>query len=262
MTDQTQPTEPISRQSFGRILWGLIRLILFVLAVATVTGAIYLAVPYVYRYTLLPAQNNRAVIEHLQRTQTQAQDDFNNQLAEQRRRIAQLEADLAAEREARSELENRLAEQAEMISAQAELAVALQAQGQTLAALEQSVDALDLFLEDLDKSVAKVEQDLILPESRVADLQAQTLVLRLSQVILKTRLHLAENNAGQAQLALEQAGEALEQLQNLIPPARQEELAEIETQLDAVAGAIKEQPFIALQELEILWQLLQEFSKK
>ncbi len=261
MTNQTQPTPPTAWQSFGRFLLGLTRLILFALVVALVIGAIYLSAPYAYRYILLPVQNNRAVIEHLRRTQAQLRDDLNKQLAAQQERIAQLETALAAEREIRSELENKLAQQAEAMSALVEIEANFQVQGQTIAALEESMDALDLFLDDLESTVARVEQDITVPDSRVAGLQTQTLVLQMNQAILKARLHLVENNAGQAQLALEQVEQALEQLKSLDSPAKGEELAKIQTQLEAVATAIEEQPFIAIQELEILWQLLQEFSK-
>jgi F0F1-type ATP synthase membrane subunit b/b' len=257
MTNQTQ-----SRASgIGRILGGLLRLILFAVVVALITGAVYLATPYVYRYTMLPVQNNRAVIETLRQNQAQLQEDVSQQLAEQRERIAQLEADLAAEREARSELENQLAQQGETLAAQAELAAEQQAQGQAITGLEESIDALDLFLNDLDTTVAQVEQDLNSPDRGVARLQAQTLVLQMQQATLKSRLHLTENNAGQAQQALEQAQQALETLNEVTPSEDQGELAEIEAQLEAVSAAIEEQPFIAIQELEILWQMLQEFSE-
>ncbi|HEX9925269.1 MAG TPA: hypothetical protein VGD99_21615 [Anaerolineae bacterium] len=257
MTNQTQ-----SRASgIGRFLGGLLRLVLFAVVVALVTGAVYLATPYVYRYTMLPVQNNRAVIETLRQNQAQLQEDVSQQLAEQRERIAQLEADLAAEREARSELENQLARQGETLAAQAELTAEQQAQGQAIAGLEESIDALDLFLNDLDTTVAQVEQDLNSPDRGVARLQAQTLVLQMQQAVLKSWLHLTENNAGQAQQALEQTQQALETLNEVTPSEDQGELAEIEAQLEAVSVAIEEQPFIAIQELEILWQMLQEFSE-
>jgi len=260
MTNQTQPRASGFWNGVGRILGGFLRLILFAVVVALVTGAVYLAVPYVYRYTMLPVQNNRAAIEVLRQNQAQLQKDVSQQLAQQNERMAQLEAGLAAEREARSELENQLTQQGETLAAQAELAAEQQAQGQTITSLEESIDALDLFLNDLDTTVAQVEQDLNSPDRGVARLQAQTLILQMQQAILKSRLHLTENNPGQAQEALEQAQQALETLNEVTPSDNQGELAEIEAQLEAVNAAIEEQPFIAIQELEILWQMLQDLS--
>lgn len=260
MTNETQPRASGFWNGFGRVLGGFLRLILFAVVVALITGAVYLAVPYVYRYTMLPIQNNRAAIEALRQNQVQLQKDVSQQLAEQRERTAQLEADLTAEREARSELENQLTQQGKTLAAQAELAAEQQAQGQVITGLGESIDALDLFMNDLDTTVAQVEQDLNSPDRGVARLQVQTLVLQMQQALLKSRLHLTENNAGQAQQALEQAQQALETLNEVTPSDDQGKLAEIEAQLKAVNAAIEEQPFVAIQELEILWQMLQEFS--
>ena len=146
-------------------------------------------------------------------------------------------------------------------AARAELEKRLESQGQTLATLEQSVDALDAFVSDLDKTVAKVEQAVTTPEAEVVNLQQQALLLQASQATLKARLHLIENNPGQAQQSLERVDSALGRLEPLIPPEKEENLAEIQTQLQTTMTAIEEQPFIATQELEILWELLQRFSE-
>jgi chromosome segregation ATPase len=258
MTEQSQASS--TGQSLGRFLRGFVRLVLFALVVALVTVGIYFAVPYIYRYTTLPVQNNRAVIDNLRRTQQQLQDDLSGQLADQRERIAQLESDLAAEREARSELQAELARQAEIVSAQTDLEARLETQGQAITALEQSVDALDTFLTDLDSTVVNVEQALESPERGVARLQRQVLILQMSQAALKARLHLSENNPGQARLVLENVNQDLQQLAALTPSEKREDLSQIREQLAAVVTAIEEQPFIATQELEILSQLLQQFS--
>jgi chromosome segregation ATPase len=275
MTEQIQPS-PTFEQRVGRFLRGLVRLVLFGLIVAVVVVAIYYATPYIYSYALLPAQNNRLMLDELQQTQNQMQQD----LTDYGERIGQLETQLAAEREARSELESKLTQQAQTISAQAtvqaeleanlvaeqataqgELAERLKAQDQTITTLEQSVDALDASLTDLDTAVAKVEEAINTPETEVVNLQQQTLILQISQAALKARLHLIENNPGQAQQSLEGAASALDRLEALIPPEKEKDLAEIQAQLQTVITAIEEQPFIATQELEILWELLQRFSE-
>jgi chromosome segregation ATPase len=284
MTEQMQPA-PTFGQRVGRFFQGLIRLVLFGLIVAIVVtivvAAINYASPSIYDNVVSPLQDNQAKIELLQTQTEQMQEDFTSQLTEQRERIAQLETELAAEREARSVLESTLNQQAEAISAQAtaqaeftadfaaedqaaaraELEERLEAQGQTLATLEQSVDALDAFVTDLDETVAEVEQAVTTPETEVVKLQQQALLLQASQAALKARLHLIENNPGQAQQSLERADSALGRLEPLIPPEKEEDLAEIQAQLQAVITAIEEQPFVATQELEILWELLQRFSE-
>jgi chromosome segregation ATPase len=253
MAEQSQQTRSTFWQGFGRFLGSLIRLLLFIIVIALVTGAIYFAIPYVYRYTILPVQNNRVVIEQLRRSQTELRDEFSGQLAEQRERIAQLEAELVAERETHSELETRLTRQEEATSTQADLNEQIGTQGQAITGLEEGVAQLRTSLDDIEQIVAS-------PENQLTALQRQVLILQMNQAILKTQLHLVENNPGQAQDTLEDVGRALARLEAIAPASKQAEMEEFAAQLDEVSTAIEEQPFIALQELEILWQLAQNLS--
>lgn len=257
MAEQNTNKSPTFWQGFGRFLRGAARLVLFALVVALVTAVIYFSVPYVYGYFVTPIQNNRALLDHLQRTQAQMQADLSGQLEEQRQRITRLEVDLSAEREARSELESSLAGQA---AARDELGAQLASQSQAIAALENSMDAFDAALSDLDAAVVGVEQGLVSPEAEIARLQRRVLLLQMQQAILKARLHLFENNAGQAQRALEEGGAALEQLAPLVTAQERRALDDTRDQLEVVMAAILERPFIAVQELEILWELSQAIS--
>jgi chromosome segregation ATPase len=266
MTNQTNisPSKPTFWQNLGRFLRAAFRLILFVLVIIALISAVYYTAPYVYSYFITPVQNNRALIDHLQRNQAQLQEDLNSQIASQRERITQLETDLAAEREAHSALENTLAQQAEELSnqntAQTELEEQVENQGRAITTLEQSVDAQDASLNDLDSSMVKVEAALAAPEAEFPRLQRQILLLQLQQTVLKARLHLLENNAGQADLALTDANESLEALNTLLSAEEQRSLLEIQAQLTQTKDSIKTQPFIAAQEMDILWSLLQDFA--
>jgi chromosome segregation ATPase len=258
MSQQTTTT-PTSSKGLGRIFGGCLRLVVFGLLVAALTAAIYYATPYVYRYFVIPVQNNRLAIEQLRNGRARFEDDLEARLTDQSQRIAQLEADLAANREARSELENVLAQHEEMLLAQdaiqADLEAALESQSQTLATLDQDLDTLDA-------AIAEVEQSIAVPEAEIARLQRRTSLLEMQQATLKARLHLSDNDAGQAQLALEDARQPLRRLRSVVPSEERAALAEIEEQLDAVTTAIEEQPFTAVQELEIMWQVLQEFAER
>lgn len=241
----------------------LLRLVLFALVVALITAAIYLAVPYVYRYTMLPVQNNRVLLEHLQRTQAQLRDDVTGQLNAQRERIARLETGLADEQEARSELESRLAQHDEALAAQVDMNARLEAlenRPDLRPELEAELEAQDEAIAELDERLAGLEEAVTRPEAGLNRLQQEILLLQMSQFVLKARIHLADNNPGQAQSELTQAQRLLRRLGQMAPPNRQDELDGIQAQLDEVAAAIEDRPFTALQELEILWQLLQEFS--
>ncbi|MBN1218155.1 MAG: hypothetical protein JXM69_04445 [Anaerolineae bacterium] len=267
-------------QSFGRFMRGLIRLVLFALIVAVIVVVVYYSIPYIYNY-MQNRGDSQVVTEDLRRDQAQMQEDFTNQLANQRERIVQLEAELTAEREARSQLEITVAQQGETLSAQAtaqtemenmlqtqgqtpavptELAERLDAQAKAIAGLEQQVDSLDTTLANLDSTAVGLEQMMAEPVPEVDNLQQQMLILQAGQAVLKAQLHLSENNPGQAQLALTRVDLALNRLTGLVSPGKGEALAEIQAQLQTAIVAIEEQPFIAGQELEILWELLQRFA--
>lgn len=257
-------TEEKSPSGFRRFMRGFLRLVLFGLVIALIVVAIYYAVPIAYNYLVLPAQNNRVVIDHLRRAETQVQKDMSNQ----QEQITELESSLAAEREARSQVESQLAQQAETIVAQAtamaqlgvdaqalvvagqsDLETRLNEQEETLTGLEDSVGELETVLDDLAENT-----------TGIVEMQQQAWVLQASQAILKARLHLGENNPGLAQDSLEIVGEALGEFEALIPPEQSGALIAIQEQLETVITAIDEQPFIATQELEILWLLLQRFT--
>lgn len=259
MTTSSTPSRPTGFwPGLGRFLRGTLRLLLFALVVALVTGGLYLGLPYLYRAMILPVQNNRVVIDHVQRTQTQLQKDFIQQSAAQQQRLAQLEADLATERESRSELESRLAAQTETVAAQAtaqaDLAARLAEQSQSLAALSEN-------LETLSGDVTGVEDRLATPDDALSQVRQQTLLLQLGQAVLIARLHLVENNAGQAQTALAEVGPSLDQLAELSGDPS-EAVSELQDQLERVETAIEERPFTTLQELDILAQLLQAFPQR
>lgn len=260
----TQQTQTSSRSA--RFAVAFFRLLLFAVIVAIITAAIYLAAPYIYQTLILPVQNTQVAVERLQRAQTQLAEELRQEMTGQEARVTQLESDMVVERGLRSELEAYFVQQTQTISGQTtrqdELAGQLDQQVETFANLEQRLNTLETGLADLDTSLAEVEQAVESPEAAVESLRRQLLLLQAGQGVLKTRLHLTENNAGQAQTTLEEVRAQIEQLRNLTSPGQRGDIAEIEAQLETVTTAIEEQPFIALQELEILWELLQAYQSE
>jgi len=259
-------TEEKSPSGFRRFMRGFFRLALFGLIVALIIVVIYYAVPIAYKYMALPVQNDRVAIDRLQRVETQMQQD----MASQQEKIANLESSLVTERETRSQMELQLAQQAETIAAQAtaiaqlgtdadvqamvvgdqsDLEARLNDQEERLTGLEDSIDKLETVLHDLGET-----------PTVMTEMRQQGWVLQASQAILKARLHLGENNPGLAQDSLQVVGKALDELEPLILPEQSEALTAIREQLETVVTAIDEQPFVATQELEILWSMLQRLT--
>lgn len=259
-------TEEKSPSGFKRFMRALVRLVLFGVIIALIIVAIFYAMPTAYNYLVLPVQNNRVVIDHLRRAESQMQKD----LSAQQEQITELEDALATEREALSLLEEQLAQQAETIAVQAtaiaQLGTETDAQALVVAGqsdLEARLDDKEEALTDLEDSVGELEtvlDDLAETTFAMTEMQQQAWMLQASQAILKARLHLGENNPGLAQDSLEVVGEVLDELETLSPTEQVETLAEIREQLETVVVVIDEQPFIATQELEILWLLLQRFT--
>jgi uncharacterized coiled-coil protein SlyX len=245
---------------------GFLRLVLFGLIVALIIVAVFYAMPTAYNYLVLPVQNNRVVIDHLRRAETQMQKDMSSQ----QEQMAALESSLTAEREARGELESQLAQQAETIAAQATAIAQLGTDADAQALVVAGQSDLEIRLDEQEDTLIELEDTVGELETVLGDLEENTLamgetqqqarVLQASQAIIKARLHLGENNPGLAQDSLEIVGEVLEELEILILPEQAEGLTAIQEQLETVVTAIDEQPFIATQELEILWLLLQQFT--
>jgi septal ring factor EnvC (AmiA/AmiB activator) len=254
MNESTQ--QPGCWSRLGRAIAVLLRLI-FVVALAVLMGVgIYYGVPWVYWRLVIPVQDNAARVDMLQRDLENIRADWNTDLTEQGQRIFTLESDLAAQRERLAALEGDLGRMDELLTAQgetlSELQTALDSAEDTTGRLGDDVEALYGELETLRAEMAD-------PNRAIAAFERRLILLQAWGEILKARLHLLENNAGNARQALALARANLEQVIALSPEPEAEALSVIQERLDAADMTIEERPFVALNELEIVWRDLDTF---
>ncbi len=254
MNEKTQ--QPGCWSRLGRAIAVLLRLIFVVVLAILIGVGIYYGVPWVYWRLVIPVQDSAARIEMLQRDLENTRADWNTDLTEQGQRISALESDLATQKERIATLEADIERMDEIMTAQGEtlnvLQTALDGAEETTGQLGDDVEALYGELDTLRVEIAD-------PNRVVAAFERRLILLQAWGEILKARLHLLEDNAGNARQALALARANLERVILLSPEPEAEALIAIRERLDAADTAIEERPFVAINELEIIWRDLDTF---
>jgi chromosome segregation ATPase len=258
MNEETQRPGCWNRlgQAIVRFLAVLLRLIFVVIVAALIGVGIYYGVPWLYWRLVIPVQESAARIEILQRDLESTRTDWNTDLTEQGQRVSALESDLAAQRERIAALEADMGRMDEVLIAQgetlSELRTALDSAEETTGQLGDDVETLYGELDTLRVEVAD-------PNRVAATFERRLILLQVWGQVLKARLHLLEDNAGNARQALVMARANLERVIVLSPEPEAEALIAIRERLDAADTAIEERPFVVINELEIIWRDLDAF---
>ena len=254
MNAETQ--QPGCWNRLGRAITVLLRLS-FVVVIAVLIGVgVYYGAPWVYWRLVIPVQDSAARVEMLQRELENTRADWNADLTEQGQRISTLESDLAAQKERIAALEGDMGRMEELLTAQegtlSELQNALDSAEETTGQLGDDVEVLYGELDTLQVDIAD-------PNRVVAAFERRLILLQAWGEILKARQHLLEDNPGNARQALALARANLERVILLSPEPEAEALIAIRERLDAADTAIEERPFVAINELEIIWRDLDTF---
>jgi chromosome segregation ATPase len=243
-------------RAIARLLAVLLRLIFVVILAVLIGVGIYYGVPWVYWRLVIPVQDSAARIEMLQRDLENTRTDWNTDLTEQSQRISTLESDQAAQGERIAALEGDMGRMDELLIAQegalSELRTALD---RTEEATGQLGDEVEVLYGELDTLRAEMAD----PNRVAAAFERRLILLQAWGEILKARMHLLEDNAGNARQALALARANLERVILLSPEPEAETLIAIQERLDKANTAIEERPFVAINELEIIWRDLDAF---
>ena len=254
MNEKTQ--QPGCWNYLGRAIAVLLRLV-FVVVIAVFIGVgIYYGVPWVYWRLVVPIQDTAARVEMLQRDLENTRANWNTELAEQGQRISGLESDLAAHRESIAAMKADMGRVDELLTAQGEPLSELQT---ALDDAEEATGQLGGDVEALYGELDTLRVEMADPNRVAAAFERRLILLQAWGEILKARLHLLEDNPGNARQALALARANLERVIVLSPEPEAETLVAIRERLDAADTAIEERPFVAMNELEIIWRDLDAF---
>lgn len=248
-TEQTR-----TRGGIGRFFAVLLRLT-FVVIMAIILGvAAYWGIPRLYTNVITPIQNNISRVDTLEQRVTLLEEQTSQQNEELLDRIGSIELGIDALREELASLEGRITALEEQAQAQQE---ALQQLQENLTAQTETTEA---DLQTLDERVSTLEEAqrdlaarMAAPEAAIPSFERQLWLMTAWQQLLKARVHLLEENIGDARVAMRAARDALILVLSKSPEGEAETVQGLIERLDAIQADIESRPFLAAQRLDALW---------
>jgi DNA repair exonuclease SbcCD ATPase subunit len=232
--------------SFASRLWRafvkLLRILLVLVLIAGVVAAFYYGVPYFYQKVILPIENNTARLTEIESEQSTTVEQLTSQIADLQYRLTALETRQTKNVQAITELTGQ-------VSA-LETAVATHTES-----LEQ-LEAMQTRLETLTGSVEGHTALLTGENSVLADLRHEIIVSRSIELLSRARLYLSQSNYGMAKQDVMAARDLIKSLQDETPTEASSTLQSVLTQLDLALGNLPAFPVIAVDDVDIAWQLL------
>ena len=210
-------------QRLGRAFVGFLKFLLTLFIILVILGGIgaglYFGLPYLYQVYVVPVNQNTARIADV--AHQQARDVL----------ALQAEIDLLKERDAQFETQ--------------------------LATIETAIETHTTSLARLDEMQAKL--DLAASQEREglnAELARQIELTRAIELLSRARLYLSQSNFGQARLDVQSARDLLAGLRVEFPADKLASLDAVLSRLDLVLGNLPDFPVIAVDDLNIAWNLL------
>lgn len=277
MSDQTPSPPPPSfgnrlGQALITFLRVLIRVLLILLLGALLGAGVYFGIPALYRRYVQPIERDLARLNDFQARQEQADLQFDRRLDELQQRLEEIELHNDTQKQDLDELQTRIEgmESDQQFGAQA----GESAQATTIARLDEMESSLAEVSDDLEqmqeeiaalsqastRTRAQVQELSNRTESSAVPLQALRNDLQLVKAmehLTRSRLFLVENNLGLAEQDVQDARQLLTDLQGEVPAYQIDALGRIIARLDAALSSLPSRPFLAAEDLEVAWQLLQ-----
>jgi len=232
----------------SRLFRFLIRLFFVVLLGAAIGIGAYYGVPALYRNFIEPIQTNSSKIvaleEALESDAVEIREKFSGFSSD----ISQIEGTLAEQREDLATLQSQaegLGSKIEDLHSELD---AVQSIFEKLQAIEDKFEALDGRLGNLETAFEEEE------EPPIDNLEKQIQLLRVMELVTRSRYWMIQNNLGMVTEDLLDAKEILESLD--VETMDEELLESLIQRIDQVLFEIPLSPIIAGDDLEIIWQLL------
>lgn len=217
-------------QRLGRAFVGFLKFLFVLFIIAVILGGIgaglYFGLPYLHQVYVVPVNQNTARIA---------------EVAEQQSRdVLALQAEIAALKTEIADLQTRDTE--------------FETQ---LTAIEASIETHSAALERLDEMQSKLDQAADRQrEGLNAELSRQVKQTRIIELLSRARLYLSQSNFGQARQDVQLARDLLADLRDDSPAGEQAPLDAALFRLDLVLGNLPGFPVVAVDDLNIAWNLL------
>jgi uncharacterized coiled-coil protein SlyX len=239
-------TELKSTPSFwsrlGRVIVKILRILLILAIIAGLAAAIYYGTPYLYEKFILPVETNTARLNEVENKQITDVEQLTDQIADLKTRLADLETRQTASAQALAEAQGQIAA----------METAVQSHTETLKQLEAIQTAVDTLA-----TTSTVHESLLVGEtSALAGLQRQITLSRSIELLSRARLYLYESNFGLARQDVQTARDLLFILQKDTPVDEITKLQDVIARLDLALGNLPTFPVIAVDDVDIAWQLL------
>jgi len=226
----------------GRAFVNILRILLVLAIIAGIAAAVYFGTPYLYENFILPVETNTTRLSEVESKQAAEMAQLADQVVDLKARLTELESRQTDSAQSVAELQGQV---------QA-LEIALESHGETLKQLE----AMQTTLDALAATSSEYEALLVGSDSALADLQRQVTLSRSIELLSRARLYLSQSNFGLAKQDVQAARDLLVALQTYIPAEKTAALQGVITRLDLALGNLPAFPVVAVDDVDIAWQLL------
>ncbi|MDY6846742.1 MAG: hypothetical protein SVP52_06365 [Chloroflexota bacterium] len=226
----------------GRAFVNILRILLILAVIAGVAAAAYYGTPYLYEKFILPIEANTDRLNEVENKHTTDMKGLTIQIEDLKSRLADLETRQTTSAQTLAEAQGEItALESDLLS-----------HSEKLKQLDDMQDALDTL------SLASSDYESLLEEGSfaLAEMQSQVAFSRAIEMLSRARLYLYESNFGLARQDVQAARDLLLTLQSDIPTDKNAALQEVITRLDLALDNLPAFPVIAVDDIDIAWQLL------
>ena len=226
----------------GRAFVNILRFLLILVVITAIAAVIYFSVPYLYEKFIIPVETNTARLSEVENKAAADVEQLASQISALQIRLSDLETRQTESAQALAEMQG----QVEVIKS------AVDAQSDTLKKMESLQASLDAL------SAVSAEQGALQAgyDSALADLQRQVSLSRSIEILSRARLYLSQSNFGLARADVRTARDLLSSLQLGMPSEKLTSLQGVIFWLDLALENLPTFPVVAVDEVDIAWQLL------
>lgn len=273
------------KPSFGRRLTlglkkvGLFiyRVILITIIVGIIGVAVYLGAPVlINEYLLKDVHLNTSKIEEIESGVESSTEFLSQRLSDLQTRLESLEIQNDTDNQTINDLQTRVDQVEELIIEQASIAekldslelsigeydLTISAMDERILAVEDELSAIQLQLTDLilsNESQQQVIETLVVKEdlnSVLRDVSQELELIRIMELINRIKVNINQKNIGLAKDDLQTAQDKIMELSTKVSVSNAVYLSDISQRLTLAYTNIDEDPDLADEDLEIVWQLL------